>query len=90
MRAGLPPLYEGDQYAITDIERQQVQGGSSGDSGAGGFSGTDADFAVVTPLSAEDEPSVMDVKLPEDLSAMLEQSAKKLNKGLTGSDTSKQ
>ncbi|HEU0117544.1 MAG TPA: TraM recognition domain-containing protein [Alphaproteobacteria bacterium] len=91
MRAGLPPLYEGDQYAITDVQRRPAgapaaaaMGGAMG----AGFSGTDADFAVVTPVNAGDI-NVMDVKLPPDLAAIIEQSAKKLNKGLAGGETRK-
>ncbi|MFY9288340.1 MAG: hypothetical protein WAO98_07535, partial [Alphaproteobacteria bacterium] len=86
MRAALPPLYEGDQYAIGDVERGASGSAASGSQGdtaqGGGFSGTDADFAVVTPMGGTEEASVMDVKLPDDVAAILEQSAKKLNKGL--------
>jgi hypothetical protein len=89
LRAALPPLYEGDQYAIIELE-QLPSSGASDNSSVGGFMPSDADFSVVTPAGlGEDEPGVMDVKLPEEVAAILEQSAKKLNKGLSGSETRK-
>ncbi len=93
MRAGLPPLYEGDQYAISEIERTAQPAATPAAAGAppsaarnvaGGFMGTDADLAVVTPVDGGDGADVMDVKLPDDILAILEQSAKKLNQGLAG------
>jgi intracellular multiplication protein IcmO len=97
-RAGMPSFYEGDQYAIDELEqqqtttakaapRQQVSTGESAGASAG-FASTDADLSVVVPTEAGDEGSgVMDVKLPDDIVALLEQSAAKLNKGLAGSDS---
>jgi len=105
-QAGLPQFYEGDQYAIDELQDQSrngarkdapppsaaaqaaaAMGGAPGvATPAGGF---DADFDVVTPVGAdEDESGVMDVKLPENIAALLEQSAKKLNAGLGGAEKS--
>jgi intracellular multiplication protein IcmO len=106
-RTGMPPFYEGDQYAIENVEAAPAgwsmvsganapqngkpQNGQQGaqdqhiDTGID-YTGTEADFRVVTPASnEEDNGTVMDVKLGDDVVALLEQSAKKLNKGLAGS-----
>jgi len=85
-RAGQTPLQEGDQYAIEDIERAP---GMAAQAPAAGFAGTDSDFGVIThpDLAGEEIGSVMDVQLPEDIATLLEQSAKKLNRGLTGSES---
>lgn len=100
MRASLPPLYEGDQYAIDEVEvapkavRQaqapvapatNMAGAISGGTASGGIRGTDADLDVVTPVGAGEEGGgVMDFKLPDEISAILQQTAKKLNQGLGG------
>lgn len=96
MRAGLPPLHEGDQYAIGDVEHTPSASvasatsaatakTSTGRTGAAGFTGTDADLAVITSVGGGgDATSVMDIKLSADIIALLEQSAKKLNQGLSG------
>jgi intracellular multiplication protein IcmO len=85
-KKALPPLYEGDQFAINDLDKAPVMGAS----GSAGFSVTDADLSVVTPAgTGSDTPSVMDVQLPDDVTAILEQSAKKLNQGLGGSEGKK-
>jgi len=99
----LPPLYEGDQYAIEEIEEVPhptvVKAGSSSTATTTattatvtkvttGFAATDADLAVIThPEQAEDEVNVMDIQLPPEMVALLEQSARKLNSGLGGSET---
>jgi hypothetical protein len=82
-RAGQTPLQEGDQYAIEDVERAPAM---SAQTPAAGFAGTDTDFNVIThPELAEDEAGgVMDVHLSEEIATLLEQSAKKLNRGLAG------
>jgi hypothetical protein len=90
----MPPLHEGDQYAIDQLERAPAAAATAKSAPPktvaqkpGGFAGTDADFAVVThPDLAEDEVGVMDVKLPPEIAALLEQSAKKINRGLMGSE----
>ena len=94
-RAGLPPLQEGDQYAIEAVERAPAATGGATTVAipAGvqvsttGFVGTDADLAIVThPHIAENEPGVTDVQLAPEIAALLEQSAKKLSRGLAGSE----
>ena len=90
IRAGLPPLYEGDQYAISEVD-QAPRGAPGTATGSVGFMGSDADLSVITPVDiGSDDFNVMDTKLSEDLTAILEQSAKKLNQGLSGSDGRKQ
>jgi intracellular multiplication protein IcmO len=91
----LPPLHEGDQYAIEDVEQAPATAAKTTSAATvavtktgAGFAGTDADYGVVThPEPAEDETSVMDVQLPPEIAALLEQSAKKLNRGLAGSES---
>jgi len=94
-RAGMPPLYEGDQYAIEDVERgpssiaaAAAAAASARAQAASGFGASDSDLSVIThPLLADNEETVMDVHLPAHIAALLEQSAKKLNEGLGGSGT---
>jgi intracellular multiplication protein IcmO len=88
-RAGQTALQEGDQYAIEDIEPAPGSVAAAGEKTVvvAGFAGTDADLDVIThPGLAEDEPGVMDVQLPGEIAALLEQSAKKLNRGLADKD----
>ena len=82
VRDGLPPLYEGDQYAIDDVER--LPGHKKAASGATGYSASDPDFAVVTPVGGDDAEGVMDVQLPDDVMAILQESAQRLNEGMAG------
>ncbi|MDX2027890.1 MAG: TraM recognition domain-containing protein [Alphaproteobacteria bacterium] len=82
LRAHLPPLLEGDQFAITETD---YAASSSGKAPTSSLSATEADLGTVMPRSAsEDATDILATKLPDDVSAMLEESAKKLNKGLTG------
>lgn len=97
------PLYEGDQYAIAEIDHMPMMTETVAvpigiqDSLPAGVPGVtvlppsapaiDTDLAVIThPDLGDDEVSVLEVELPVELAAMIEQSAKKLNKGLTGRD----
>ena len=82
LRTLLPPLYEGDQYAIDEVERA-----GNRMAGSAGFASTDSDMVRVGPPGFEDDDdtSIFDVALPVEVMALLEQSAKKLNKGLKGS-----
>jgi len=82
MHAGLPPLYEGDQYAITEVESMPNGGGQK----AAGFVPKDADFTAVSPVGMDlgEDVGVFDIKLPQDILAILEQSAKRLNQELGG------
>jgi intracellular multiplication protein IcmO len=89
-RAGLPSFYEGDQYAIEAVDetpgaKPQKESGPPAAAATGAFA--DSDLTVVVSADFEDENGVMDVKLPDDVVAVLEQSARKLNKGLSESDT---
>ena len=63
---------------------QQAQQVSTG--GAAGFMGSDADLGVITPTHADEayDEGVLDVQLPPDIAAILEESAKKLSRGLAG------
>lgn len=99
MRAGLPPLYEGDQYAIDELEvapkivpRAAAQstaapytGGQGNVTGTTGIRGNDSDWDVVTPAAFGEEETgdFTDYKLPKEMTAILEQTAKKLNRGLS-------
>jgi intracellular multiplication protein IcmO len=77
----LPPLYEGDQFAFIEVEQvpEEEQVPQAGFTAAGG------DFDIVTPTGGMiDSGDVMEVQLPENLAAIIEESAKKINKGLTG------
>jgi hypothetical protein len=87
----MPSFYEGDQYAIEAVEEKSTAKPRKENTTApaGAFSASDADLSVVVPADFEDESGVMDVKLPESVVALLERSAKKLNKGLGGSEDRK-
>ena len=87
MRAGLPPLSEGDEYAITDIETAPMAGGDRKAQSSGVYASKEADLNAVLPprgILADDGISVLDIKLPDNILAILEQSAQKLNSGLGG------
>ena len=90
-RAALPPLYEGDEFAIEDLDRVPVFAGQnyaaqSQAGGMAGFAGTDADLSAVVPTieGGEEVEDISAIMLPEDITAILAQSAKKLNEGLRG------
>ncbi len=81
-RAMLPPLYEGDQYTIIDVEA--VPGMTNAETAAN-FASMDSDFSIVSPISmsdADEDGGVMSVKLGDELAAIIADSARKLNKGL--------
>lgn len=83
-KSSLPPLYEGDQFAFLEIEQvpesEQIP--------AAGFATTGSDFDLVTPTGGvADSGNVMEVKLPEPIAVAIEESARKINKGLSGSGT---
>jgi hypothetical protein len=98
-RSGMPPMLEGDQFAIDDLQRLPTSAAapaasySSGQNysaqGTAGFAGTDADLSAVIPSLAteEDIADISAVELPEGITAMLAQSAQKLNDGLRGKRT---
>lgn len=103
-REDLPPLGEGDQFAITDVD-QAPEGQSKKTTAPVGFEASEQDVGAIgdvervpggltpadatTPLArlTEGEESgsgVLETKLPEDMTAILQQSAKNLSKGLSG------
>jgi len=82
-KSNLPPLYEGDQYAFIEVEQvpesEQIP--------QAGFVSSGSDFDLVTPTGGvEDSGNVMEVKLPENIAMLIEESARKINKGLAGSE----
>jgi len=83
LRAGLPPMYEGDEFAIEDVEHKQ---GYSAAQGVPAFAGTDSDLSAVIPaLSGENETAdYASVELPDSIKSFLAQSAKQMNEGLRG------
>jgi intracellular multiplication protein IcmO len=93
-RAALPPLFEGDEFAIEDLDRAPVStisvpvsaGQNYVAQNTAGFAGTDADLSAIIPtLESEEEiEDISTVTLPEDVTAILAESAKKLNEGLRG------
>jgi len=53
-----------------------------------GFTSTDSDFDLVTPTGGvENAGNVMEVKLPEKIATLIEESARKINRGLTGKES---
>lgn len=75
----VPPLLEGDQYGIQDVERGSYTSGK----GAPAFAGTDADLAAIIPeIDDEDIPKFEDTDLSERTKALIAQSAQKMNEGL--------
>jgi intracellular multiplication protein IcmO len=81
LRTLLPPLYEGDQYAINDVESGRGRA-------TAGVRASDSDITSIPPPGFEDDDGlggVFDVALPADIMALIEQSAKRLSKGLKGS-----
>jgi len=83
-KSTLPPLYEGDQFAFIEIEQvpesEQIP--------QAGFVSSGSDFDLVTPTGGvDDSGNVMEVKLPENIAAIIEESARKINKGLAGSES---
>ncbi|MFA5041483.1 MAG: TraM recognition domain-containing protein [Bdellovibrionales bacterium] len=79
-RANLPPLHEGDQYEIENVERQSYAAKNSP-----AFAGTDADLAAIVPsVGGDDDVDFSAVELPEKIKSFLAQSAKQINEGLRG------
>ncbi|MDR3450943.1 MAG: type IV secretion system DNA-binding domain-containing protein [Alphaproteobacteria bacterium] len=85
-RTGMPPLYEGDQFAVENVARGTETPGTRAYAaqGSAGFAGTDTDLQAVVPGMAFDEAveDFASVKLPENLAAILAENARKLNDGL--------
>ncbi len=83
LRAGLPPMYEGDEFAIEDVERGT---GYAAANGTPAFAGTDADLSAIIPTLGDDDEAVdfSSVELPESIKSFLAQSAQQMNEGLRG------
>jgi intracellular multiplication protein IcmO len=90
IRAGLPPMYEGDEFAIEDLEHAPTYVAPSHAANfvtqdALGFEGTEADFSIIPDLDVEEEiEDISAITLPDEIKAVLAQSAQKLNEGLRG------
>ena len=83
MRASLPPMYEGDEFAIEDVDHAP---GYVAAHSVPAFAGTDADLSVIVPASGtkSDDVDFASVELPEDIKAFLAHSAQQMNEGLRG------
>jgi intracellular multiplication protein IcmO len=82
-KSSLPPLFEGDQFAFIEVEQVPL----SEQIPQAGFVSSGSDFDLVTPTGGvDDSGNVMEVKLPENIAALIEESARKINKGLAGSE----
>lgn len=81
-RAGLPPLLEGDEFEIQNIVPSQTFTAK----GTPAFAGTDADLSAIIPAIKGSETAVdfSAVKLPEEITSFLAQSAQQINEGLRG------
>ena len=91
IRSTLPPLIEGDQYAITELESapSSLQAGAAPSvedvvprSSGAGFKSLDTEMSYTTNRGNGKED--IDLTLPGDVAAFIEESAAKLNKGLSG------
>lgn len=94
LRAGLPPLMEGDQFAIIDLEEfidiattgvDEVEKQTKSGNGNGTpLANVDIEAIMPPPPGGKKIESPHETKLPPDIADLLEQSAKKLNEGLSG------
>jgi hypothetical protein len=81
-RADLPPMLEGDQYEIENVEHTQ---GYVAAKDMPAFAGTDADLAAIIPaVGGDDDADFSVVELPEKIKSFLAQSAQQINEGLRG------
>ncbi len=93
LRASIPPMHQGDEFAIEDVDRAPISTTAQSyvAQGSAGFAGTDADLSAVIP-SLDTQGDMVDVtslSLPESITAILNQSAIKLNNGLRGKSEAK-
>jgi intracellular multiplication protein IcmO len=81
-RAALPPLQEGDQFGIENVEHTQ----SYAAKGTPVFAGTDADLSAIIPSveSGDTDADFSTTELPEHIRAFLAHSAQQINEGLRG------
>jgi intracellular multiplication protein IcmO len=82
LRNSLPPLHEGDQFEIENVEHIQYAAAK----GTPAFAGTDADLSAIVPTvgAGEDAADYSTVELPEKIKSFLAQSAQQINEGLRG------
>ena len=83
-------LRTGDEYAINDMDSfgeaapRAAQAAPRAATSVGGFKPTDRDLDVVTRPGDEDETfDLANIILPDDMALLLEQSARRLNEGLS-------
>jgi intracellular multiplication protein IcmO len=86
---GGPLVQEGDEFAVMDLESAETAMPETVGTpiSSSGYVPADLDISVVTRPGGEGgmEPiDVMATKLPDNMAAMIKQSADKLNEGLTG------
>ncbi len=80
-RGTAPSLYEGDQYTIDEVEKAAEYKKTA----SGPYVAPGNEFDVITRAGDEDDSEgAMDIKLSDDILAILQQSAQRLNEGLGG------
>lgn len=95
VRSTLPPLIEGDQYAITELEpapASLVAGAAPAAedvvprAAGANFKSLDSDVNYAAPRHAGRDAGAdaIDLSLPEDVTSFIAESATKMNKGLGG------
>jgi hypothetical protein len=92
VREGLPPLQEGDQFVVTDLEEFLASAGVGEMSAVAEIApetpasvaprGVDMD--AVTPPLETTASDALDTTLPPEVAELLQKSAEKLNQGLSG------
>jgi len=82
-RAALPPLYDGDEFAIDELEHAP---GYAAAPGTTAFAGTDADLSAIIPTLGDNDDSeeFSSVELPDNIKSILAHSAQQMNEGLRG------
>ena len=84
-RAHLPPLHEGDQFAITELDEFFKQAGVSDEvKEASAAMPRDIDIHNVAPPTGAMASDALATELSEEVAALLQESAEKLNQGLSG------
>ena len=82
LRGHLPPMQEGDQFEIQNVERAAYTAAKDTPS----FAGTDADLSAIIPAAADHDEAAdySKVELSEKIKSFLAQSAQQINEGLRG------
>jgi hypothetical protein len=90
-RAGLPPMYDGDEFAIENVEKAPEGSGYAATQSDRGFAGTDADLSAIIPEFGDEEEMIdfADIELPDNVKDVLAQSAQQINEGLRGKSATK-